>query len=89
MNKNERIAYAIKKQCSEYSLVEWCNEWGFTIDDLNNFLNKGMETGFIPMKKIREVIKKMNDSIRPTSAITYENAIRKYSDELINTMEDL
>lgn len=37
----ETIAYAIQKKCSEYSLVEWCKEWGFTIDDFKKFLEGG------------------------------------------------
>ena len=45
MTKAETIAYAIKKECSRYSLIEWCEEWGFTVDDFKKFLNCG-EKGF-------------------------------------------
>ena len=37
----ERIAYAIQKQCSEFSLVDWCEWWGFTIEDFKRFLEGG------------------------------------------------
>ena len=36
--KAETIAYAIRKKCSEYSLIEWCESWGFTIDEFEEFL---------------------------------------------------
>lgn len=37
----EVIAYAIEKKCSEYSLVEWCETWGFSIEDFERFLEAG------------------------------------------------
>lgn len=41
MNKAETIAYAIEKECKRYSLVHWCEEWGFTVDDFDRFLEFG------------------------------------------------
>ncbi len=41
MTKAETIAYAIKKECCRYSLKEWCDTWGFTIDDFDKFLEFG------------------------------------------------
>lgn len=43
MNKAEIIAYAIKKECQRYSLVDWCEEWGFSVDEFNRFLTLGQE----------------------------------------------
>ena len=43
MNKAETIAYAIKKECQRYSLVDWCEEWGFSVDEFNRFLTLGQE----------------------------------------------
>lgn len=43
MNKAEIIAYAIKKECQSYSLVDWCKEWGFNVDEFNRFLTLGQE----------------------------------------------
>jgi len=41
MTKGETIEYAIKKKCQEYSLVDWCEEWGITIDEFYDFLKLG------------------------------------------------
>lgn len=41
MNKAETIAYAIAKECRRMSLVNWCKEWGFTVEDFNRFLDSG------------------------------------------------
>jgi hypothetical protein len=45
MTKAETIAYAIKKECCRYSLIEWCEDWGITVDDFEKFLKCG-EKGF-------------------------------------------
>lgn len=37
-NKIELIIKAIRKECSSYSLVEWCESWGFTVEDFDKFL---------------------------------------------------
>lgn len=44
MNKAEIIAYAIKKECSMTSLVDWCEEWDFTIEEFNRFLESGKKS---------------------------------------------
>lgn len=41
MTKSETIEYAIKKKCQEYSLVDWCEEWDFTVDEFYKFLELG------------------------------------------------
>lgn len=41
MTKGETIEYAIKKKCQEYSLVEWCEDWDITVDELQQFLTFG------------------------------------------------
>lgn len=41
MTKAETIEYAIEKECQRYSLVEWCEEWGFTIEEFYRFLELG------------------------------------------------
>ena len=41
LTMGERIAYAIKKKCSDWSLTEWCEEWGFSIEDFEKFLEGG------------------------------------------------
>ena len=43
MNIGETIAYAIRKECSRYSLVNWCKEWGFTIEQFKRFLDGGID----------------------------------------------
>ena len=43
MTKSENIAYAIEKECSNYSLIEWCKEWGFTLEDFEKFLSYGIK----------------------------------------------
>lgn len=43
MKVSETIAYAIKKECSRYSLVEWCEEWGFTVEQFKRFLQAGVD----------------------------------------------
>ena len=43
MSKGETIAYAIKKQCSEFSLSDWCEEWDFTIEEFDHFLALGRD----------------------------------------------
>ena len=43
MNVGETIAYAIRKECSRYSLVEWCEGWGFTIEQFKEFLDAGVD----------------------------------------------
>ena len=34
----EKIAYAIKKECQRASLYDWCDSWGITIDEFDEFL---------------------------------------------------
>ncbi len=43
MGVGETIAYAIRKECSRYSLIEWCEEWGFTIEQFQEFLDAGVD----------------------------------------------
>lgn len=43
MNKAEKIYHNICKECSRYSLTEWCEECGFTLDDFYRFLEVGYE----------------------------------------------
>lgn len=40
-SKGDMIAYAIKKECQRYSLVDWCEEWDITIEEFNRFLELG------------------------------------------------
>ena len=39
----ETIVYATNKECCRYNLVEWCKEWGFSIEDFKKFLKYGKE----------------------------------------------
>ena len=34
----ETIAYAIKKECQRSSLYDWCESWGITTDEFDEFL---------------------------------------------------
>lgn len=43
MTVSEIIAYAIKKECSRYSLMDWCKAWDFSIEQFNRFLQVGVE----------------------------------------------
>ena len=43
MSKAEIIAYAITKECQRYSLADWCEEWGFSVDEFDRFLTLGQE----------------------------------------------
>lgn len=43
MTKGGKIEYAIKKECQRYSLVDWCEEWNFTVDEFYKFLELGRE----------------------------------------------
>lgn len=43
MKKFERIRYAIEKECSRASLVEWCELWGFTINEFRAYLSTADE----------------------------------------------
>jgi hypothetical protein len=43
MTKGEKLEYAIEKECCKFSLVEWCDEWGVTIDEFEEFLRLGKE----------------------------------------------
>ena len=56
MNKAETITYAIRKECSRDSLVEWCKTWGITIDEFIKFLELGrkafdLKTEWIPVSE--------------------------------------
>jgi len=42
-SKGEIIEYAIKKKCQEYSLFDWCKEWGITVDEFYKFLELGRQ----------------------------------------------
>lgn len=44
-SKGELIAYAIRKECQRYSLMDWCEEWDITIEEFDRFLELG-EKGF-------------------------------------------
>lgn len=43
MKVSETIAYAIRKKCSEYSLAQWCETWGFTPEQFGRFLQAGLD----------------------------------------------
>ena len=43
MTKGEKIEYAIKKECQRFSLVEWCESWGITIEEFKRFLELGRQ----------------------------------------------
>ncbi len=44
MNKEkaEKIAYAIRKKCQEWSLIEWCESWDITTDEFDEFLENAV-----------------------------------------------
>lgn len=46
MNKVETIRYAIEKECCRNNLTEWCEEWGFTVEDFKRFME--CEQSWIP-----------------------------------------
>lgn len=33
------IRHAIEKECRRISLTDWCENWGFTADDFNKYLD--------------------------------------------------
>lgn len=37
------IAYAIRKKCSKYDLTEWCDYWGFAVEDFDEFLESALK----------------------------------------------
>ena len=41
--KGEIIEYATEKKCQEYSLVDWCETWGITVDEFYKFLELGRQ----------------------------------------------
>ena len=41
-DKAETIAYAIRKKCQEISLYNWCESWGITTDEFEEFLINGI-----------------------------------------------
>lgn len=41
MTKAETIEYAIKKECQKFSLIEWCESWGITVEEFYRFLKLG------------------------------------------------
>lgn len=43
MTKGETIAYAINKECSGWSLKDWCKNWGITVEEFKKFLEVGAE----------------------------------------------
>lgn len=43
MTKAETIKYAISKECSRFSLIDWCEECGFTLDEFEEFLDNGVK----------------------------------------------
>ena len=51
--KGDMIAYAIKKECQRYSLVDWCEEWDITIEEFNRFLELGAQ-GFDADEKLKQ-----------------------------------
>lgn len=63
MSKAETIEYAIRKECQRFSLVEWCEEWGFSTDDFYKFLELGRKAFEEEMDKhteeLFEMFKKM------------------------------
>ena len=42
-SKGEIIEYAIKKECQQYSLTEWCETRGITVDEFYSFLEFGRQ----------------------------------------------
>ena len=41
MTKGETISYAILKEVSRYSFIDWLKEWGISAEDFNAFINAG------------------------------------------------
>ena len=41
MNKGVRIEYAITKEVSRFSFVEWIEEWGIDEEDWDKFMEAG------------------------------------------------
>lgn len=41
MTKGEKISYAILKEVSRYSFIDWLKEWGISEEDFNVFINAG------------------------------------------------
>lgn len=50
-NKIELIVKAIRKECSRYSLIEWCKGWGFSVEDFDEFLEYAERVIEIEKKK--------------------------------------
>lgn len=43
-SKAETIAYAIKKECQRMSLYDWCDSWGITTDEFDEFLTLAVDS---------------------------------------------
>ena len=37
------IAYAIRKECQRIQICDWCEDWGITIDEFEEFLFNGIK----------------------------------------------
>ena len=64
MTKGEVLEYAIKRECRKFSLVEWCDEWGVTIDDFEEFLRLGKEAFDAKKKEESNLISKQDTQKR-------------------------
>lgn len=52
-SKGMKIAYAIEKACCSFSLIEWCENRDFTVEDFDRFLAAGIE-GFDSQAESKE-----------------------------------
>lgn len=43
MTKGETISYAILKEVSRYSFMEWLEEWDINVNEFNIFINAGVK----------------------------------------------
>ena len=41
--KAEKISYAIEKECCKFDLTDWCEEWEFTTDEFDEFLEAAIK----------------------------------------------
>ena len=52
MTKGERIEYAIMKEVTRYSFVEWCEEWDISEEEWEKFMTAGKEV--LPQEESEE-----------------------------------
>ena len=79
MTNRETIAYAIRKEMSRTSLVELCESWGFTIEELEEFLEDGV--------KAREYKERENDKLKILNFVEEMKANPPYEDTCDNTYD--